>query len=83
MQGFASIQGETPPTTPFDGNVASILGTHEAASVTSTQEQTKRPMTKGDILGIQSKSMVSIARMWEACSKARDLLLATKVKISD
>lgn len=83
LQGFACIQRETQPTTPFGDNVASLSGLHEVAKITSTQEQTKRPMTKEEMLGVQSKSMVSIVRMWEACSEAMDLLLAAKVKISD
>lgn len=49
LQGFASTQGETQSTTPFDDNVASLLSTNEVASITSTQKQTKRPMTKGEM----------------------------------
>lgn len=40
-------------------------------------------MMEGDMLGAQSKSMISMARMWEASSKARDSLLASRAKISE
>lgn len=48
-----------------------------------SQVQTKRPITKGEMLGAQSKSMISMARMWEANSKARDSLLASVVKVNE
>lgn len=63
--------------------MASFPSTLEVASVTNTQEQTEMPITKGEMLGAQSKSMISMARMWEASSKAMNLLLATKVKLNE
>lgn len=84
LQGFAlTVRKKKPPHAQVDDYVFSLPTTLKVASATSTREQVERPMTKGEMLGAQSKSVVSVTRMWEASRECRDFLWVATVKIDE